>query len=769
MGHPRTSRGTGRRLRARLIAPALVVAACLVAFAGLRAWQLRRAQQELQLSLALQQAGVSARSLDAVVAETRLLLVSLGELLDPKAGPEETDAVLRRIFRAAPMRYANLWVADTTGHALGAARYPPAGRAGFAIADRGYFRRALRDRRFAIGEIVASRTLPGQPQVLTFALPVIDSASRRVRSVVGASIEVDSLDVVRAARAMPDGTVLTIMDSGGTVVYRTLDAAHWINRRFAIDSGKVNDFRTGEGVGRGRSADGTYRLTGFRRMQAAPWVVYVGIPVQYTLDVVRDEFIRDLVVGTLITLLILFFGYRSTLGIVIPIESLTADARAIAEGDSDRRSAVNSRDEIGDLARAFNTMADTVDQRNEALRASQDHLLHAQKMEALGSFAGGIAHDFNNCLAAIVAYGELARDSLDDHHAARRDINDVLSAAARASELTRQILVFSRRQIVERTSVDLNAVVAGIERMLARLVGEERRLVVTYAEAPVTVVADHGQLEQVVVNLITNARDALPDGGTVRLRIGRLNAAAGDARVPAALSGVFGQLVVEDEGVGIGPETLSQIFDPFFSTKARGQGTGLGLALAHSIIEQSGGVLSATSAVGVGTTMSLVLPLCAEDPADHALRPGSTAPAPAGRSGRILLAEDDAAVRTSAERMLANAGYTLVSTEDGASALRALKESLEPFDLLLTDVVMPGMSGSALARQVREYQPGIGLLYMSGYADDASVLDAVASSGVRCVSKPFTTRTLLDAVDEAKSNARPIREASASDIVPRAP
>lgn len=752
MTEPRQPQGLRRRLRTRLLTPALIVAACLVAFAGLRAWQLRRAQQELQLSYALQQAVTSARSLDAVVAETRLLLVSLGELLDPRAGPEQNDAVLRRIFLAAPVRYGNLWVADTAGHSLGAARYPPTGRTGFAIADRGYFRRAVRDRQFTIGEVVASRTLPGQPRVLTFALPVIDSPKGRVTAVVGASIEVDSLDVVRTARSLPEGTVLTILDSSGTVVYRSIDTDNWINRRFPIDSGEVNDFGLGEGVGQGRSADGTYRLTGYRRMQRAPWLLYIGIPVQYTLDVVRDAFIRDLVVGTLITLLILWFGYRSTLGVVTPIESLTADARAIAGGDSLRRSEVDSDDEIGDLARAFNTMADTADQRSDALRAAQDQLFHAQKMEALGSFAGGIAHDFNNYLAAIVAYAELARDALDDDHAARNDICDVLSAAARASQLTRQILVFSRRQIVERTTLDLNSVVSGIERMLVRLVGEERTLSVVYADSPVTVFADHGQLEQVILNLISNARDATPEGGTVTLRVAVLDATTADADLPRAMPGVFGQIVVEDHGVGIAPETLKQIFDPFFSTKARGHGTGMGLAIAYSIAEQSEGVLTAKSTVGVGTTITLTLPLCDGAMWEGTERDLDRTASRTPRSGRILLAEDDAAVRSSAQRILTNAGYTVTSAMDGPAALDQLNASPEPFDLLLTDVIMPGMSGSVLAREVRQRQPGIGLLYMSGFADDLSVLETVASSGVRCVAKPFTMQSLLDAVNDALSH-----------------
>lgn len=754
---PRPPATVRRRVRNRLLMPAVAVAACLIALAGLRAWQLRRAQEELQMSRALQIANVSARSLDARIAETHTLLVSLGQLLDPKASPVVNDAVLQRIFRAAPVPYANLWIADTTGRALGTVRTPPGGRDAFAIRDREHFRRAVATRRFTVGEVVASRTLQGQPRVLTFAMPVIDSLSDRIISVVGATIETDSLDAVRTVRAMPEGTVLSIIDSGGTIVYRTLDTDNWIGRHFDIDSGNVRDFDVGEGVGSGRSADGTWRLTGFQRTRLAPWVLYVGIPVRYTLDVVRNQFIRDVALGSLVTLIILAFGYRSTLGVVAPIESLTADARALAGGDMGRRSTVNSNDEIGDLARAFNQMADTVVERNEALRASQEQLLHVQKMDALGSFAGGIAHDFNNYLASIVAHAELADLSLEETEVARADIREVLASAGRAADLTRQILVFSRKQVVERRALDVNGVVHGIERMLIRLAGEERTLTIAYADAPVIVRADHGQLEQVVVNLIANARDAMSDGGTVTLRIRTLDVAVGDPRVPINTSGEFAELTVTDEGTGIAGDVLDRIFDPFFSTKARGRGTGMGLAIAYSIVEQSGGRLSVTSAMGAGTVFAVLLPLRAEAPLDidELVQPQIATTG----AGRILLAEDDDSVRASTERMLTQAGYSVVSAADGAGALQCIEHALEPFDLLLSDVVMPGMSGSELARHVKTRQPDIALLYMSGYADDPRVHDNVGVSGVHCIAKPFTMHTLLEATHEAISQRAATRSA----------
>lgn len=729
--------------------PAVIVATCLSALAAYRAVKLREAQNQLQLSNALQLANVSARAIDATIAQTQILLVSLGELLDPSGASAANNAVLQRIFRAAPVSYANLWIADTAGRTLGAARFLDSTRSGFFIGDRSYFRDAMRLRQFSSGTVVRSRSLPGSPRVLPFALPIIDSVTGHVLAVVGASLEIDSLEAVRAARALPTGSVITIIDSSQTVIYRSRDPEHWIGRQFKVKEGRVNDFAAGEGVDAGMSADSTYRLVAFHTTARAPWVLYIGIPALYTLDVVRNQFARDLVFGTLITLLVLYFGYRSTLGVVTPIESLTTDARAIADGTMSRRSSVNSNDEIGDLARAFNQMADTIVDRDAALRSSQEQLLHTQKMDALGSFAGGIAHDFNNYLASIVAHTELADLSLDDDHVARLDLREVLASAARAADLTRQILVFSRKQLVELRTLDLNEVVRGIERMLVRLAGEHCQLRIRYADDPVLVHADHGQLEQVIVNLVANARDSMLAGGTVWLEIKAVTLTNGHPHLSTPSGATVAQLVVRDEGTGIEKDVLARIFDPFFSTKERGRGTGLGLAIAYSIMEQSGGKLSVESTPNVGTTFTATLPLT-DDAMDPETASGTaSARVLASGMGTILLVEDDAAVRSSCERMLVHAGYAVLAAEDGPSALRQLTNATGRLDLLLSDVVMPGMSGTELARRVKDVQPDIAVLFMSGYADDVLLHDELAANAVNCIAKPFSVRTLCDAVATA--------------------
>ena len=720
--------------------PAILVVVSLAGLEFARAWQLRAAQEELQQANALQLANAGARTLDGTIAVTQALLVSLSELVDPKAPAAENDQVLRRIHSAAPVPYANLWITDSLGNSLGTAVHGGPGQEIANVADRPYFKEVIATKRFTVGAVVRSRLLPGAPRILTFTMPVLDSLDANVEAVVGATIVVDSLELVRMAKSLPDGSVLTISDTNATVIFRTLDPDHWIGRSFKGDTGMLTDRSVGQRVGsRKLSADGTVRMVGARAMQYAPWVVYVGIPARFTVDVARNQFLRDALIGSLFALVLFLIAYRATLRVVIPIESLTADAQAIAAGDMARRSTVEANDEVGDLARAFNSMADTVVQRTQALEASQVQLLHAQKMEALGSFAGGIAHDFNNHLHAIIGHAELASRNLPESSAIRADLTEVIASAARAADLTRQILVFSRKQLVHPQLLDLNDVVRGIERMLLRVAREDRHLDFVYAPERVPVVADHGQLEQVIVNLVANARDATSAGGMLVVSVARTSDHATNAG--------HGELRVSDNGVGMEPQTVERIFDPFFSTKGRTEGTGLGLAMAHGIVTQAGGAILVDSSPGVGTTFTVRLPLGSGVPAPNGTHAMPRAELPVGR-GRILLADDDEAVRETTSRMLQSAGYTVVSAADGPAALLQFQSSREPFDLLLTDVVMPRMTGSELATQIRAKDQAIGVLLMSGYADDERLQEMLAAGSVACIPKPFSVQTLVEMVAE---------------------
>ena len=301
-------------------------------------------------------------------------------------------------------------------------------------------------------------------------------------------------------------------------------------------------------------------------------------------------------------------------------------------------------------------------------------------------------------------------------------------------------------QVVDPQRVDLRDVVQGIERMLQRLVGEDRRLEIVASAHPVPVTADPGELEQVIVNLVSNARDATSSGGLITLSTTART--SGDASMTDVLSGKpVAELTVRDNGTGMSPEVRERIFDPFFSTKGRAQGTGLGLSIVYGIVEQTGGTITVDSAPGEGTTFTVRLPLGASG--EVAVAPPTEGEPLQRGSGRILLAEDDAAVRLTTQRMLQHAGYSVVTAVDGQAALDVIQASPFPFDLLLTDVVMPRLSGSELVSQVTQSHPEIAVLFMSGYADDVVVQENLAAHAITLIQKPFSAAVLLAEVQRA--------------------
>jgi PAS domain S-box-containing protein len=370
--------------------------------------------------------------------------------------------------------------------------------------------------------------------------------------------------------------------------------------------------------------------------------------------------------------------------------------------------------------------------------------LQSQKMEAIGRLAGGIAHDFNNLLGVIVGFGERVLRRLPA--AERREIGEVLKAADHAAALTRQLLAFSRRQVLQPRVIDLNTVVGELGGMLRRIIGEDIDLIVVPKESLGRVRADPGQIQQVIMNLAVNARDAMPKGG--QLTIETANADLDDSYVSAhgeVMPGHYVMLAVTDTGVGMDADTQARIFEPFFTTKEAGKGTGLGLATVFGIVKQSGGSIWVYSERSRGTTFKVYLPRV-DEIAQQDARPMEQ-PA-AGGSERILLVEDAHSLRELARVALEEHGYTVIEAASGTAALAALERESEPVDLILTDLVMGGMSGRELADKITAQRPGMRVLYMSGYTDDALGHHGVLDSGVAFVEKPFTIDGLLGKVRE---------------------
>jgi PAS domain S-box-containing protein len=382
-------------------------------------------------------------------------------------------------------------------------------------------------------------------------------------------------------------------------------------------------------------------------------------------------------------------------------------------------------------------------------RTLEDQLRQAQKMEAVGQLAGGIAHDFNNLLTAIIGNGELLLREMDPSDARRLDVLEITRAAHRAGSLTRQLLAFSRKQILQPRLLGLNQVVTELSTMLRRVIGEHVELRLDLDPLLGPVLADPGQMEQVITNLAVNGRDAMPAGGTLTIRTANLD----DALVPRSgpdegeLLGPHVALAVTDTGVGMDDRTRARLFEPFFTTKELGRGTGLGLATVYGIVRQSGGHIRVHTRLHEGSTFTIYLPR-AEGPSE-AGDDGSGQTEEPGGAGTVLVVEDEEAVRTLACRVLRAKGYRVIEAASADLAVAILGGSTEPIDLLLTDVVMPGMSGPTLAQRLVAQHPSLRVLYMSGYAEEAIERQGALPAGGELLEKPFTADQLARRVRAA--------------------
>ena len=394
------------------------------------------------------------------------------------------------------------------------------------------------------------------------------------------------------------------------------------------------------------------------------------------------------------------------------------------------------RDNEGKPRRIVGAMMDVTRHRD-----AEERLHEAQKMEAVGRLAGGVAHDFNNMLAVINGYCELLLANRELPALARRPLEEVSKAGARAASLTRQLLAFGRKQLVTPEAVDLAEVVGSIHQMLRALIGEHIRFEVSIHGMPGCVFADRGQLEQALVNLVVNARDAMPRGGRLSLEVREVEISESPADRPGELTpGAYVLLTVSDTGAGIPEEVLSHIFEPFFTTKAVGEGTGLGLATVYAIVQQCDGHVEVDSRPEYGTTFRIYLPRM-QDPAPRFVG-GTYAQMPPQGTETVLVVEDEPMLRQLVADVLQNAGYRLLLAANRKEALVRAEEHTEPIHLLLTDVVMPGGSGRELAQELTAKRPGIAVLYMSGHTDDAILQYGISAAEVDFLQKPFTPSEL---------------------------
>ncbi|MGH9202118.1 MAG: ATP-binding protein, partial [Vicinamibacterales bacterium] len=415
-------------------------------------------------------------------------------------------------------------------------------------------------------------------------------------------------------------------------------------------------------------------------------------------------------------------------------------------------------------------------ERDDALAkrlALEEQLRHSQKMEAVGRLAGGIAHDFNNLLTAIIGYTELVLISLDAKHDARSDAEEIARLSMRAADLTRQMLAFSRRQVLQLKVIDLNSALSKVEPMLRRLIGEDIVMTVAAKAEHPRVRVDPGQVEQVIMNLVVNARDAMPRGGRLSVETSDAVLAIADiAGQPDAQPGTYVVLTVSDTGVGMAADVRSRVFERYFTTKEIGKGTGLGLSTAYGIVGQSDGHIALSSELGRGTTFRVYLP--------RAEATEEAAPAGADRMPRgaeqVLLVEDDASVRRLSKEVLTRLGYSVTEAASGRAGIALGSDDTRHFDVAVCDVILGDMSGPAVAEALRALRPSICVLYMSGYVDEAIVRTGVLDEGKPFLQKPFTPvqlatkiRELLDERDSSSESRPRGNESAVLRALPRVP
>jgi signal transduction histidine kinase/ActR/RegA family two-component response regulator len=796
-------RSRGMRVSTRLL---LIIAVCLLPTTLLQlgaSWS-QWAERKAQLGdLATRQAELLAGNMAGIAEAARILLGAAGEVHQIRAQESACGPRLARLAQAAP-GFAFLALVDAQG-GIACSSDP-------AVLGGGTGATWVTDARnvtgFTGGRYATTPTHPGG--VLPFYRPLGGEG------VAGTGTLVAALDLSWLAghlhRLQGEGSpflasgVLTIADADGIILGRSVRHAEFVGR--AVPPPAAPMLRAERpGILRMRSIDGTERVIGYT--PPLPANHRLGALVGFHEPELMGDIEHTLRRGALLLGLVSAVVFALTLlvarrFIARPAQALLAVARRWREGDLAARAPDwGEGSEFGQLAAAYNGMAmalqrreeeqrshaETLEarvaERTEALLASnrrllteigerrqaESALLQAQKVQAVGQLAGGIAHDFNNILQAVSGGVALIRKRAGDPAAVERLAGMVEDAARRGTSITRRLLAFARREELRPDALDLGELLAGLQEILSATLGARIRVEVDAEPGLPAVLADRGQLETVLVNLATNARDAMPGGGSLTLSARRERVAEG--QTPGLAPGDYLCLGVVDTGEGMDSVTLARAAEPFFTTKPLGQGTGLGLAMARSFAEGSGGALGIESERGQGTRILLWLPVAVpaaatgRDPA--AAPPASRAPRPADgpREARLLLVDDDAMVRAVLAAQLAEAGFTVAEAADGAETLRLMGAAAgeAPFDVLVTDLAMPGMDGVALIREAQRLRPALPAILLTGYAGDVAALavgEAIGRGAFALLRKPVTGAQLADQVAAMLDAAVPERREPAA-------
>jgi signal transduction histidine kinase/ActR/RegA family two-component response regulator len=586
------------------------------------------------------------------------------------------------------------------------------------------------------------------------ARPSVALAVPEGRWLIVSYLDLAALGEIVERTHVGDGGDVTVLDAHGTLIAHR-DARLVREQVNAADSPALRDALAGRDGTRELRFLGQDVLASTTRVPATGWVILTAEPLARAYEpYLRLRKALLVALGTA-AVLALVAGALSLRGVLHGLDALQVVARRIAGGDYTRAAAPA----VEGGHRELRELAVDIDAMVEAVRSREEALARAQRLEAIGQLAGGVAHDFNNLLTVVVSDANfLAEEAATDDQ--REAAASILATAGRAAQLTRGLLAYSRRNVLQPRPTALEDVVRGVERMIRRVIGEDVAVEVSLPAEPLVAVADPGQLEQVLLNLCTNARDAMPRGGRLALAADRVElTAAAAAAAGFTAGGTFARLRVADTGEGIPAEDLGRIFEPFFTTKSPGKGTGLGLAVVYGIVRQHGGQVTVESRPGEGTTFSVLLRLASAS-AVAAAPEAVAVPAGAATGGdeTILVAEDEPRVREVLRRTLARAGYRVIEAVDGSDAVRQFEAHRSEIALSLVDVIMPGLNGREVSEAIRARAPDARILLASGYTAD--ILESRGlGKGVEVLAKPFVSTDLLVRVRAALDGGREERSA----------
>jgi two-component system, cell cycle sensor histidine kinase and response regulator CckA len=789
---------------------------------------------------------------NAQVEGIRNLLITLSQFPEVQSmDPVACSKILNHILEQSPSSM-NIGVADPDGNVIATGVKQPL-PISYKVTDRKYFQDAIRTKKFSAGEYTVSRAV-GKPTI-HFALPILDSAGNP-KVVLYAALDLTKFVTLFKAQHLPENSAFSLMDHKGTLLYRYPEISNlksglpdapglWSRLSGSHEDGVFVD------IGR----DDLKRVFGFKRLRLSssdPPHLYIRLSVSDKTVISKTyKLVGIILLISLVALIIsyLFSSILARLSFILPIEQLSMTVREVEGGNLSSRSGLTHLDdEIGQLAKSFDAMTESLAEKenarklaeeslqernsqleleiierkkievdlhenavlleteiaehqksNEALqektveleseieereaaqqsleeqatvleeeiaeriRIEEEHarleeqLRQSQKMEAIGLLAGGVAHDFNNILSVIMGYGDLLVNGLPDGKA-HDNATHILKASERAAELTKGLLAFSRKQTFNLERTDISQLVAENSSFLQRMIGEDVELVTSCPSIPMCIFVDRSQIQQVLMNLVTNARDAMPSGGKLTISIVSQNLDYEFIKLHGCgIPGKYVVIQVSDTGTGMVKETVERIFEPFFTTKEKDKGTGLGLSMIHGIIAQHNGFIRCSSELGKGTTFYIYLPLCENEELSEASEADSESRFVCGRE-TILLAEDDSMLMEITTSHLEASGYTVIQACNGVEAVEIFRKQGAEIDLVLLDAIMPKMTGKQAWDEISTLSPGVKACFISGYANEIINGKLAIDFSVPFISKPVMPEVLLkkvrDILDDSGINAR---------------